>query len=131
MCLVTYAVDIYGKICHTQSTVPSPLCVSLVAQSCPTLLWPHGLWSGRFLCLWDFSGKNTGVGCHFLLRGSWPRDLSCLLCLLHCKQSLYPLSHQGSPAGHTRGFEKELDAAFIHTKFTVGIIFFHPDNIMR
>ena len=23
----------------------------------------------RFLCPWDFSGKNTGVGCHFLLQG--------------------------------------------------------------
>ena len=22
-----------------------------------------------FLCPWDFSGKNTGVGCHFLLQG--------------------------------------------------------------
>ena len=20
----------------------------------------------RFLCPWDFAGKNTGVGCHFL-----------------------------------------------------------------
>ena len=23
----------------------------------------------RLLCLWDFSGKNTGVDCHFLLKG--------------------------------------------------------------
>ena len=23
----------------------------------------------RFLCLWDFPGKNTGVGFHFLLQG--------------------------------------------------------------
>ena len=28
-------------------------------------------------------------------RGSNP----CLLCLLHCRQILYPLSHLGSPAG--------------------------------
>ena len=27
----------------------------------------HGL-----LCLWDYSGKNTGVGCHFLLQGNLP-----------------------------------------------------------
>ena len=53
------------------------------------------------------------------------------LYLLCCKQSLYPLSHQGSPAGHTRGFKKELDVAFIHTKFILGIISFHPDKIMR
>ena len=23
----------------------------------------------RLLCLWDFPGKNAGVGCHFLLQG--------------------------------------------------------------
>ena len=25
-------------------------------------------WTTRFLCPWDFQGKNTGVGCHFLLQ---------------------------------------------------------------
>ena len=28
---------------------------------------PHGLWPTRFLCPWDSPGKNTGVGCHFLI----------------------------------------------------------------
>ena len=31
-------------------------------------LWPHGQQPTRLLCPWNFSGKNTGVGCHFLLR---------------------------------------------------------------
>ena len=31
------------------------------------LLWPHGLQPARLLCSWDSPGKNTGVGCHFLL----------------------------------------------------------------
>ena len=36
---------------------------------------PHGLEPTRLLCPWNFPGKNTGVGCHFLLQGfSWPRD---------------------------------------------------------
>jgi len=26
------------------------------------------LWSTRLFCPWDFPGKNTGVGCHFLLQ---------------------------------------------------------------
>ena len=31
---------------------------------------PHGLWgSTSLLCPWDFPGKNTRVGCHFLLQG--------------------------------------------------------------
>ena len=31
-------------------------------------LQPHGLESSRLLCPWDFPGKNTGVGCHFLFQ---------------------------------------------------------------
>ena len=41
----------------------------LVAQSSLTLLRPHGLSPIQLLCPWDFPGKNTGVGCHFLLQG--------------------------------------------------------------
>ena len=38
-------------------------------------LQPHGLWPTRLLHPWDFPGKNTGVGYHFLLQGSSrPRD---------------------------------------------------------
>ena len=29
---------------------------------------PHGTQPTRLLCPWDFPGKNTGVGCHFLLQ---------------------------------------------------------------
>ena len=36
-------------------------------QSCPTLR-PHKWQPTRLLCLWDSPGKNTGVGCHFLLQ---------------------------------------------------------------
>ena len=35
-------------------------------------LWPHG--PTRFLCPWDFPGKNTGVGCHFLEQSSQMRS---------------------------------------------------------
>ena len=38
-------------------------------QSCPTL-WPQGQQPTRLLCPQDSLGKNTGVGCHFLLQGS-------------------------------------------------------------
>ena len=31
-------------------------------------LWPCGLKPTRFLRPWDFPGKSTGVGCHFLLQ---------------------------------------------------------------
>ena len=55
----------------------------------------HELWPARLLYPWDFPGKNTEVGCHFLLQGiSLTQGLN--LDLLHCRQTLYHLSHQGS-----------------------------------
>ena len=42
------------------------LIIVLVANSCQILLQ---LYPARLLCQWDFPGKNTGVGCHFLLHG--------------------------------------------------------------
>ena len=35
-------------------------------------LQPHGLLPARLLCPWNFPGKNTGAGCHFLLKGNLP-----------------------------------------------------------
>ena len=53
----------------------------------------------RFLCPWDFLGKNTGVGFHFLLQGIFPiQGLNpCLLHLLHWQADSLPLSHLRSP----------------------------------
>ena len=36
----------------------------------------------------DSLGKNTGVGCHFFLQGTFPTQGS-KLGLLHCRQILY------------------------------------------
>ena len=46
----------------------------------------------------DFPGKNTGVGCHFLLQGIFPTQGSNLR-LLHCRWILYQRSHRGSHRG--------------------------------
>ena len=35
-------------------------------------LWPHGQSSTRRSCPWDFPGKNTGTGYHFLLQVIFP-----------------------------------------------------------
>ena len=68
----------------------------LVAQSCLTLQ-PHGLQPTKLLSPWDFPGKDTGVGHHFLLQGIFPTQGSNV-GLLHCRQILYRLSYKGSPA---------------------------------
>ena len=47
----------------------------------------------------EFSGRNTGVGCRFLLRGIFPTQGSKthLLCLLHWQADSLPLLPLGSP----------------------------------
>ena len=53
---------------------PSPCswkcCIQVLTCSVMSDSWPpYGLWPSRLLCPWNFPGKNTGVGFHFLLQG--------------------------------------------------------------
>ena len=58
----------------------------LVTKACPTLATP---WTVACQApLWDSPGKNTGVGCHFLLQGIFPTQESNP-SLLHCRQNTY------------------------------------------
>ena len=68
----------------------------LVTQSCLTVLRLHRLQPARPLCQWDSPGKNTGVGSHSLLQGTFPTP-GLNQGLLHHRQILYHLSHEGSP----------------------------------
>ena len=65
------------------------LCQS---QLCLTFL-SHALQPTRLFCPWYFPGKNTGVGCHFLLQGIFPTQPH-LLPLLHWQADSLPLHHQ-------------------------------------
>ena len=51
-----------------------------------------------YLSLGFFSGKSTGVGCHFLLQGIFPTQglNPSLLRLLHWQADSLQLSHLGS-----------------------------------
>ena len=62
------------------------LSCSFVSNS----LWPYGLYPTRLLYPWNFPGKNTGVGCRFLLQGS----------LLTQGSNLYHLCWQASSLPH-------------------------------
>ena len=79
-CCNEFNKDFKKNPCYSLSSTPShtaytslfsisasPFCS--VTQSCLTLLQPYGLQPARPLCPWDFPGKNTGVGYHFLLQG--------------------------------------------------------------
>ena len=74
---------------------PIPTTCVLVAQSCLTLQC-RGLGPTRLLCPWDSPGKNTGMGNHSLLQGIFLTQ-GLNPGLLHRRNILYCLSHQGNP----------------------------------
>ena len=60
-------------------------------------MWPHGLQTSRHLCPWDFWGKNTGVGCHFLLQGIFLTQGLTQASLIAGRFFTLTWKHQGSP----------------------------------
>ena len=68
----------------------------LVTQSFLTLCYPMDDSPPSSSVYGDSLGKNTGVGYHALLQGIFLTQGSNP-SLLHCRQILYCLSHQGSP----------------------------------
>ena len=85
-----------GGLLGLRTRVCVCVCVCVSRSVVSDSLWVHGLQATRFLCPWNSPCKNPGVGCHsflqgiFLTQGSNPG-------LLHCRQILFPLSHQESP----------------------------------
>ena len=80
---------------HTLYTLgDAVLC--LVTQSCLTLCKPMDCSPTGSSVHGDSLGKNTGVGGHALLQGSFPTQ-GFNPGLLHYGQILYCLRHQGSP----------------------------------
>ena len=68
---------LYFKICvkarkKKQKKQSSTLLLLFSHEVMSISLQPHGLQPTRLLCPWDFPGKNTGVGRHFLLQGGLP-----------------------------------------------------------
>ena len=70
------------------------LLCCLVAKSFMTLFQPHD--PAMLLCSWNFSSKNTRVGCHFLLQDIFLTQ-GLNPSLPHWQVNCLPLSHQGSP----------------------------------
>ena len=68
----------------------------LVMEHVRTLFWSRGLWPIRLLYPKDFPGKNTGVGCHFLLQGIFPTQ-GLNSHLRHWWEDSLPLIHLGKP----------------------------------
>ena len=76
------------KCVKREHMLKSVRCCFVVDKLCPTLLRPCGLQPARLLCPWDSPGKNTRVGCHFLLQGIFLTQ-GLNPCLLLGRQILY------------------------------------------
>ena len=92
---------LWRGLCEEQISVCVCVCVHAHALSLSVVSDSVTPWTvaNRLLCLWDSPGKNTGLGCHFLLQGIFPtQELNP--CLLHWQVDSSPLSHLGnsSPA---------------------------------
>ena len=85
---------------YTYICVCKPHCVFSVTQSCLTIHCPMDYSLPG--CPWNFPGKNTGVGCHFLLQGIFLTQGSNphLLCLLHWRVDSLLLMPAGKPINH-------------------------------
>ena len=70
---------------YTYICVCKPHCVFSITQSCLTVHCPMDY--SLTGCPWNFPGKNTGVGCHFLLQGIFLTQ-GLNPGLLHCRRSL-------------------------------------------
>ena len=75
-----------GCLSHTSYSRWLTVCVCVRAHVCVCACVCYGqsclnlcdtmnssqLWTGAFVCSWDFTGKNTGEGCHCLLQRMQP-----------------------------------------------------------
>ena len=68
-CISTYLILTTALVGHDLATKPNSVCGGLVAKSCPTLCNPMDCSPSGSSVHGIFWGKNTGVGCHFLLLG--------------------------------------------------------------
>ena len=115
-------------------------------QSCPAVCNPMDYSPPGSFVHGDSPGKNTGVGCPALLHGifltqGWNPGL------LHCRQNLYPLSHQGTwinfvgiqfPAELQRhcllsSSIRLLESLVFHCRFPSGncVFYFSHENVSR
>ena len=92
-CWTTWQVRSYWTKCQTLRAFSDVqiFMFSACMHVCSVMsdsLQPHGLQPTRLPCPGNFTGKNTGVGCHFLHQGVFPTQ-GLDLSLPHCRRRLY------------------------------------------
>ena len=90
---------IHDQSYHLQTEMFIPSFSMHVCSVMLDSLQPNGLKAAKFLCLWGFPGKDTGVGDISSSRGFFPSQglNPGLLHLLHWQWGSKPLCHLGRP----------------------------------
>ena len=65
--ILTYLLKLWQLLLLFPHVAAAAAAAAKLLQSCPTV-WPHGRQPTKLPHPWDSPGKNTGVGCHFLLQ---------------------------------------------------------------
>ena len=86
------------------------VCCSVMSNS----LQPHEVQPTRLLCLWDFPGKSTGVGCHCLLLDSILkiRDITLPTKIRLVKAKVFPVVMYGCESWTVKKAERRRINAF-------------------
>ena len=95
-----YNVQPFEKVLQTVCVCVCMLSCSVISDS----LQPHGLYTTKLLCPWDFPGNNTQVGSHSLLQCIFLTQGSnlCVLHLLHWQAVSLPLHYLRSPTTNSK-----------------------------
>ena len=78
-------------------------------------------------CPWDSPGQNTGVGSHSLLRGIF-RTQRLKRGLLHCRQILYHLNHQGSHLSYMLKSSESESCSLMSNSLLPSVEFSRPES---
>ena len=96
--IINYNHTVKSEVTQSCPTLSDPMECSLPGSSIRRIFQARVLQPTRILHPWDFPGKNTGVGYHFLLQEIFLTQ-GLNPGLQHCRQMLYHLSHQETWAG--------------------------------
>ena len=80
-------------------------CLCQVASVVSDSVWPHGRQPTRLPCPWGSPGKNTGVGCHFLLQCMKVKMKMKSLSHIQLLATPWASAYQAPPS---RGFSRQV-----------------------
>ena len=104
---------------HTQWNIAT---AAKSLQSCPTLCDPRRRQPTRLPHPWDSPGKNTGVGCHFLLQCMKVKSKLKLLSRVQLLVTPWTAAHQAPPS---MGFSRQEYCSGLPLPSSNGILLSH------